>query len=146
MILLYICHLLILGKDTLHALEGVLTRFPKNGKIVGVLVAPTFSEGMDDEIKSSEFEIILTDIVNMNMKLINYASTIPLLNVGVEEFEGKIKDLELRMNEFEKLRQTEIQDLKDSNQELRFFVSFLIFFVVFLIFLIVFLLFLLINK
>ena len=48
--------------------------------------------------------------------------------------------VELRMNEFEKLRRTEIQDLKDSNQELRFLVGFLIFFVVFLIFLIVFLL------
>ena len=42
-----------LGPDVLRDLEGVLTKFP-NYYVIGVLVAPTFSEGrMDDEVLSS---------------------------------------------------------------------------------------------
>ncbi|CAG8646790.1 10793_t:CDS:1, partial [Paraglomus occultum] len=109
-------------KDTLHALEGVLTRFPKDGKIVGVLylIVSTFSEGVADEIKSSVFKIILANTVNMNTKLIDYASTIPSLNFGEEEVKKKIKNLELRVDEFRRTSTDRNQDLKNSNRGLRF--------------------------
>ena len=69
---------------------GVLTKFPNNGNIIGVLVAPRFSKGAEDEAASSKFEIILTDEANMVLKIINHiktSSTVTLQNLGARELE-----------------------------------------------------------
>ncbi|CAG8648958.1 8558_t:CDS:1, partial [Paraglomus occultum] len=82
-----------------------------------VLVAPAFSEGMDDEVLSSTSEIILTNETDMISDLVDYMSTISELNIGEEEYKRRIEDLKLRLKEYENIS-NEVQDLKISIQEL----------------------------
>ena len=90
-----------LGPDVLRELEGVLAKFP-NYYVIGVLVAPAFSEGMDDEVLSD---------------LVDYMSTISELNIGEEEYQRRIEDLKLRLREYENIS-NEVQDLQISIQDL----------------------------
>ena len=90
-----------LGPDVLRELEGVLAKFP-NYYVIGVLVAPAFSEGMDDEVLSD---------------LVDYMSTISELNIGEEEYRRRIEDLKLRLQEYENIS-NEVQDLQISIQDL----------------------------
>ncbi|CAG8568892.1 5825_t:CDS:2 [Paraglomus brasilianum] len=89
-------------------LEGALAKFP-NYYVIGVLVAPAFSEGMDDEVLSD---------------LVDYMSTISELNIGEEEYQRRIEDLKLQLQEYENISskvqdlQISIQDLVAQNQEL----------------------------
>ena len=84
--------------DVLHALEGVLSRFPH---VVGVLAALKFSDGVKKEVKSSRFEIILACESDIISKIINYEPSAPLA-----------RDLELRVSNFETNMLNEVQDLK----------------------------------
>ncbi|CAG8627883.1 10232_t:CDS:2, partial [Paraglomus occultum] len=84
----------------LHALEGVLTRFPNN--VVGILVAPKISGGVRKEIKSSKFEIILANNSDIVSKIINYKPAAP----------PPEKDLKRWMSMFEAKMLKDVQDLK----------------------------------
>ena len=105
-----------LGPDVLRELEGVLAKFP-NYYVIGVLVAPAFSEGMDDEVLSSTSEIILTNEIDLISDIVNYMSTISELNIGEEEYRRRIEDLKLRLREYENIS-NEVQDLQISIQDL----------------------------
>jgi hypothetical protein len=49
-----ILNAIFLDADAVRELEGVLTKFPNND-VIGVLVAPSFSKEIDDEVLSSKF-------------------------------------------------------------------------------------------
>ena len=102
-------------------MEGVLSKFPNKGYIIGVLVAPKFSKTIENDAQNSKFEIVVTTEIIMVSKILNYintSSTVRLLNLGKKELQKKIEDLEIRIKEFEKLRRNEIQDLKTRIQGL----------------------------
>lgn len=106
---------MILGASVLRELEAVLGKFPRNENIFGVLVAPKFSKGMDIEVLSSKFEIILANEADMVLKIINHiktSSTIPLRNLGAEELKRKIEDLKVRIKEYEESLINEVRGLK----------------------------------
>jgi len=140
-------------------LEGVLSKFPNNIIIIGVLVTPKFSETVEDDAKNSKYNIIVTTEDNMVVNIINYLTTslnIDLQNLGGIELTRKIEDLKLQIDELEKnqrmeeeQRRSEAQDLETRMRDLEtqnkklvtdlyFLLYLVIFLIIFLIFLVIF--------
>jgi ABC-type Na+ efflux pump permease subunit len=140
-------------------LEGVLSKFPDNIIIIGVLVTPKFSETVEDDAKNSKYDIIVTTEDDMVVKIINYINTSPnidLQNLGGIELTRKIEDLKLQIDELEKnqrieeeQRRSEAQDLKNYMRDLEtqnkklvtglyFLIYLVIFLIIFLIFIVIF--------
>ncbi|CAG8631718.1 15734_t:CDS:1, partial [Dentiscutata erythropus] len=57
-----------------HEIEGVLSRFGKM-ETIGILIAPSknhFTQRSIDRVESSEFNLILTDELYLNLDLIQF--------------------------------------------------------------------------
>ena len=89
-----------IGPEIVQQLEGVLSRESRN--TIGILIIPNrddFTKGVRRIVKSSKYNILLTDKDNIIIDLIDY--TIHILENGKKELENKIEKNKLIILELE---------------------------------------------